>query len=287
MATPDIHLKESAEIQENDKQKWASDNLYWCRVFCVETSPTARKAQLQEQRSTPTFLSSDDKENLQSIPLASTIRISCSQLTKAYNLCRRGSQNSYAYYKQAPGAAEITTSFESLGLPSKIYKPPFYSNEDDAPEQPKEFSGLVYHLRGEGTSLLEGFAFPFTGMAGEHDKDKLLFHACTGWEYASLPPSRKVIKNWLQHQGHLKQEMSAKMLHSQVWLLPFYDDKFIHLIFALTKIDGPTQFNIYGFKGSPIAHVYATSRSKQSMTILSVEVMGTISTFHQRRESYD
>ncbi|KAF7784324.1 hypothetical protein Agabi119p4_489 [Agaricus bisporus var. burnettii] len=223
---------QSAEIQENDKQK---------------------KAQLQEQRSTPTFLSSDHKESLQSIPLASTIRISCSQLTKAYNLCRRGSQNSYAYYKQAPGAAEITTSFESLGLPSKIYKPPFYSNEDDAPEQPKEFSGLVYHLRGEGTSLLEGFAFPFTGMAGEHDKDKLLFHACTGWEYASLPPSRKVIKNWLQHQGHLKQEMSTKMPHSQ--------------------IDGPTQFNIYGFKGSPIAHVYATSRSKQSMTILSVEVM--------------
>jgi DNA polymerase zeta len=121
-------------------------------------------------------------------------------------------------------------NFERQGLPSKVYKSPYYSNEDDASEQPREFSGLVYHLRGENTSLLEDFAFPSTVMAGEHYEDKLLFQAHPGWEYACLPPSRKIIKDWFQHQSYSERERNTKPPRSQVWLLQFHSGGFMHLI---------------------------------------------------------
>jgi DNA polymerase zeta len=122
-------------------------------------------------------------------------------------------------------------SFERLGLPQRVYKSPYYSNEDDAPERPSEFSGLVYRLRGESTLLLEDFTFPSKVMAGENHEDKLLFQAHPGWEYASLPPSRKLIKDWLQHQAYSEKEMSTNTPRSQVRLLQFHSDTFMPLIF--------------------------------------------------------
>lgn len=110
------------------------------------------------------------------------------------------------------------TSLGSPNLPSKVYRAPFYSDEDDVPGRPKEFAGLVYHLKGgKGISLLEEFAPASTIFASQYSRDELSFQIHPGWEYAELPPSRKAIRHWLQYQRRVeKQRASQKVAHSQV-----------------------------------------------------------------------
>ncbi|KDN50317.1 hypothetical protein RSAG8_01653, partial [Rhizoctonia solani AG-8 WAC10335] len=58
----------------------------------------------------------------------------------------------YEYNRRPPSAKELVESLTDYGLPSKIYRVPYYSNEEDVPEQPMRYAGRVYHIKG-GTGV--------------------------------------------------------------------------------------------------------------------------------------
>ncbi|KAF9453810.1 DNA/RNA polymerase [Macrolepiota fuliginosa MF-IS2] len=196
-----------------------------------------------------------EKDPSKSIPLTGAPRYSSIQLTRAYEQCRKFTQNQYTYARVPPITTDLIAGLESLGLPRKTYRSPFYSNEGDVPERPREFAGLVYNLKGgKGILSADEFVVAPRDPADETLDAKPQFHVQTGWEYASLPPSRRAMKRWLLHERHLrKQSVLQKERRSQ--------------------IEGPTQLNIYDFKNSLVERAVNTSRDKQNMSIMALEVL--------------
>lgn len=102
---------------------------------------------------------------------------------------------SYSYQPRPPTAAELFATLGTSNIPSKIYQDPFYSNEEDAPEHPREYAGLLYHLKGgTGIGVLEDWAGH--EMPTSHPRTALS-NGIYGWEYASVPPSVKQTREWL------------------------------------------------------------------------------------------
>ncbi|THH17005.1 hypothetical protein EW146_g3727 [Bondarzewia mesenterica] len=169
--------------------------------------------------------------------------------------------NSYVYSLPPPSVSHLASTTDDYGIPSKIYEVPHYLQEADAPERPREYAGLVYHLCGGiGLKVLEEWVNASSGDCVNQNKlaDQLPheFHSAEmgGWEYASLPPSVKQVKRWLKlevaESGHA---MKRAKMHSQ--------------------IEGPTQLHPYGLKTSPPNQRPDTAmRERQNMTIFSLEV---------------
>jgi len=62
----------------------------------------------------------------------------------------------YVYSPAPPSTSELLISIEQYNIQSKVYRDPHYSKEIDAPEKPKEYAGLLYHLKGgQGPGILE------------------------------------------------------------------------------------------------------------------------------------
>ncbi len=102
----------------------------------------------------------------------------------------------YTYAATPPSVSELLSSLQAHGIPTKIYQDPWYSIESDAPEHPREYAGLVYHLKGgTGTSILK----EWSSTEDTTQKDiKLHPDGISGWEYASAPPSAKAVRRWLE-----------------------------------------------------------------------------------------
>jgi hypothetical protein len=102
----------------------------------------------------------------------------------------------YEYNRQPPKAKELIDSLVLYGLPSKIYRVPYYSNEEDVPEQPMRYAGRVYHIKGgTGVGSLEHW-----GSNEETPADHLpIGLGINGWEYAGVPPSSRMVKQWLDN----------------------------------------------------------------------------------------
>jgi DNA polymerase zeta len=115
------------------------------------------------------------------------------------------SKQTYTYVLPVPSRAEIVRSLEDYGLPMKIYRDPWYSNATDAPDRPREFAGLVYHLKGgNGLDVLsdwitDGGVETASGACAQ--PSPLLSLGVTGWEYANHPPSKLEVKKWVAKSG--------------------------------------------------------------------------------------
>ncbi len=126
-------------------------------------------------------------------------------------------RNCYVYACTPPTAIELVESTEQVGIPSKIYRDPYYSEKNDAPERPREYAGLVFHLKGgDGIANLEewkeGESAPsvVTGhRAREFDATNVW-----GWEYASSPPSAKQARKWLKEQASQLNARSTRTKNS-------------------------------------------------------------------------
>ena len=107
---------------------------------------------------------------------------------------------------------ELLASMDACSVPNKLYQPPFYSNEEDAPEHPREYAGLVYHLKGgTGVGVLE----EWVGHAQANTSTTPLGNAeICGWEYAATPPSVRQTRIWLQ--SNLPQNETHRKNTSQV-----------------------------------------------------------------------
>lgn len=101
----------------------------------------------------------------------------------------------YEYNQRPPKAKELIESLASYGLPSKIHRAPYYSDENDVPEQPMRYAGRVYHIKGgTGVASLDHWE------SADHEAptSRLVTAPITnGWEYAGVPPSPRVVKQWL------------------------------------------------------------------------------------------
>ncbi|GJE86113.1 DNA polymerase zeta catalytic subunit [Phanerochaete sordida] len=152
----------------------------------------------------------------------------------------------YEYHLPPPTTSALLESLEAHDIPAKVYKDPFYSNEDDAPEHTREYAGLLYDLKGgTGIGVLQEWEGHETFNSG---LGKLDTTGIYGWEYAGVPPSVKQTRLWLD--AHQVDE-AAKPKHS-------------------SQIIGPTQVNRFGMKASPPTRPVA--RDKGGMTALSIEV---------------
>ncbi|PPQ64420.1 hypothetical protein CVT26_002127 [Gymnopilus dilepis] len=179
---------------------------------------------------------------------ASAIAARAVQLSKVFNTCKSANSNQYVYSSEPPTVLELEHELHQLGLPSRVYRTPFYSRDIDVPEHSKEFAGLTYRLKGEGITSLEEWPTQAFDMvpSGQSCLNPV---GVGGWEYASHPPSVKEVR--IQ--------------------LPFLRrDKYLQKK-SRSQIEGPTQVNIYGYTTSPAADT-STFRESAKLTILSVEV---------------
>lgn len=151
------------------------------------------------------------------------------KLSKAFNHCRSTNLNQYVFSLPPPSFESLSMDLKAMGLPSKIYQAPFYSRDEDISEQPKEYAGLLYRIKGgQGIATLEEW------RTDEHSSET--YHPCStvqlessgvgGWEYAHHPPSVKEVRRSLQaSNGKLLNTKNLPSFKSQViWLL----EKFYH-----------------------------------------------------------
>ena len=106
----------------------------------------------------------------------------------------------YRYALPPPTASALLASVDEHGIPSKVYTSPYYSKASDAPERPREYAGLVFHLKGgTGLDTLEEWAGSTPDSIGHVGKGKRRLDptGVTGWEYASTPPSAREVRRWL------------------------------------------------------------------------------------------
>ena len=81
-----------------------------------------------------------------------------------------------------------------------MYRNPYYSRRADAPEHPREYAGLLYHLQGgDGLDILEDWKSHDSQLhVGRNEHLLKSTYMSWGWEYAALPPSRTQAKKWLK-----------------------------------------------------------------------------------------
>lgn len=111
-------------------------------------------------------------------------------------------KRTYVYRLLPPTSAELVGSTDQYVIPSKVYRDPYYSKESDAPEKPREYAGLVFHLKGgDGIDTLEEWKSDEhalscrSGLATALDRTGV-----SGWEYASTPPSVRQVRRWLEEK---------------------------------------------------------------------------------------
>ncbi|KAI0778186.1 hypothetical protein BD413DRAFT_507367 [Trametes elegans] len=164
-------------------------------------------------------------------------------------------RGAYVYAPPPPTAGELVNSTDNVGIPSKIYRDPYYSKDSDAPERPREYAGLVFKLKGgDGIANLEDWkSSEGLSPALDHLPQKLDRTGVGGWEYASTPPSVRQVKKWLAGQESRPSGGPTRPKGS-------------------SQIEGPTQLNPYGLKNTLAPRPDKAERSRQNMTVLAVEI---------------
>jgi hypothetical protein len=125
---------------------------------------------------------------------------------------------SYAYAPSPPRASELLATIEDHGLPRRVYRAPWYSNPDDAPDAAREYAGLVYHLKGgDGLDTLANWQnHPDITALSSFSRTAWTPH--DAWEYMGQPPSSRETRSWLLRFGNTVQdaEPSKRTWRSQV-----------------------------------------------------------------------
>ena len=133
----------------------------------------------------------------------------------------------YMYACTPPHLSELMASMQDYNLPDKLWRMAYYSREHDAPEKPREYAGLQYHLKGgEGLSTLEEWESVTTNdtHVSKHNTEAKRKNITrrwpafgSGWEFASSPPSSQQVRRWLGKHPRLSPAEIRKA-RSQVFV---------------------------------------------------------------------
>jgi DNA polymerase zeta len=110
----------------------------------------------------------------------------------------------YEYVQKPPSVQELVSTMDDHGIPNKVYQEVYYSKEADAPDQAREYGGILFRIcGGTGISALgEWDGEDKTSMSGLLQPKTDPFQlpkivGIEGWEYNQYPPSGREIRNWL------------------------------------------------------------------------------------------
>jgi len=136
------------------------------------------------------------------------------KLSRAFDTCKATNLNRYVYSVPPPSLLDLQECLQRFGLASKIYRTPYYSNDSDVSEVPKEFAGLIYRLKGgQGIATLEEWST--NGAVGSLDvSHHPNANGIGGWEYAGHPPSVKEVRLSLNCEAIEKR--TKEIFRSQV-----------------------------------------------------------------------
>ena len=173
-----------------------------------------------------------------------------------------------------PAVQTIKTTMWSEGLPDVIYQEAYYQNEEDVPEQAREYAGREFKLESTTVPYLPDFDASATSAASFGRKQPMLVdHAseeiadrqrrkrCTfpSWSIAAVPPRPTEVLGWLEEERiQTAKEATDSQLRSEAK--------------KLSQIEGPTQKNKHGFKYSQKQDSTSVQHDTQYMSIMSLEV---------------
>jgi DNA polymerase zeta len=114
----------------------------------------------------------------------------------------------FQYEIEPPTASNLLATIEDHGLQRRVYRSPWYSDPEDSPDGPREYAGLLYHLKGgEGLDTLSGWQ---TDANIAVMPVSPTYAASGGWEFAGTPPSASQTKIWLNRVKE-QQELVRKL----------------------------------------------------------------------------
>ncbi|KAG8906210.1 DNA polymerase zeta [Tulasnella sp. 403] len=191
---------------------------------------------------------------------------------------RPRSSTAFVYPIIAPSFQELLEDLTDHGIKQVAHRDPYYSNIKNEPKRAREFAGRLFMLKsGIGIGSLDEWkpadGVQFDGeyregarranspskLAREKNRLPLVGTGVTGWEYAGVgvsgPPSRKEILKWLEEvDGSLECSSRSKKASLQ------------------SQILGSTQKNKYGFKVTQSRQTEGSTRERQNMSVLSMEL---------------
>ncbi|KAF9185070.1 DNA polymerase zeta [Haplosporangium sp. Z 11] len=166
-----------------------------------------------------------------------------------------------AYYQFAvppPKTLDLLSSFSELGLPDFVHQKPYFSNEADVPTRTKVFGGKEFRLQSNGIKTMHVFKGGFKlNMASTHGSGYQF------WEPVQKPPNRIEIQKWLKEEQEERAKASLKS--SAEASTQGKREK-------ISQIEGPTQKNPFGCKGSPTKIAGSIAIEKDFLDVLSLEV---------------
>lgn len=123
-------------------------------------------------------------------------------------------QTAVEYVLGPPTTKDLLNSWGAI---TTQYRDPHYSNPEDVPENGRVIGGLYFHLEGgdgfgplsewkQETSLDQEFT---ELLDTEDDTSFIEADHITGWEYASVPPSRRETLRWLRRSAQ-QEEMEKR-----------------------------------------------------------------------------
>ena len=192
------------------------------------------------------------------------------------DLPRPGNHNKLEVYQICPPSfKEVESTMWGLGVPDMIYQEAYYSNEEDVPDQAREYAGREFKLESATVPFLPEFDPTGTSLAtfgrkipvmidtaAEHVRDNQRRKRCTitEWVIADTPPRKADILAWMEEERKALPDAGEESNK------PGVQKK------KLSQIEGPTQKNKYGFKYSQKQPSTSVQHETQYMSMMSLEV---------------
>ncbi|KAK4941400.1 DNA polymerase zeta [Elasticomyces elasticus] len=259
---PDTIARLSQKSNGSTKSPHASTSNQLTSPAIFKTIPKSRMTTSQQTLVPPTTVGSDKSAHISALKLRG--------LPKAEK-----DASLLLFLPRPPTMHEVKTSMWQQGLPDVIYQEAFYSNEEDVPEQARQYAGREFKLESATVPFLPDFDPTGTSLANLGRRPPLLVDhpteqvrdnqrrkrcAISQWSIAATPPRKTDIVTWLEEEQWASMEAA----------LPNGKSKMRQKV--LSQIDGPTQKNRYGFKYSQKQPSTSVQHETQYMSIMALEV---------------
>ncbi|KAK2804541.1 DNA polymerase zeta [Onygenales sp. PD_10] len=266
---PNTLLRLSQSQQTEQSAKPQSQSIKQTARLPVPTSEPESASQI--------CVDSDSSNHSGRTPLPSALQ-SPGSLYDAFDIPT--TRKIYSFIPQCPSISEVVATMHDDFRPSVVYQPPYYSNDDDVPERPREYAGREFKLESNTVPYLPPFdptgespvlfgekpPIILDRAALEKENDRLR-RSCSlrTWEFAPTAPSLSEVAEWLEEETRKEKEAreSAGTAH--------YNNS-VDAAASLSQIEAPTQKDRYGFKYSQKKPSRDARREAQYMSVMSLEV---------------